>query len=105
MSIHTHRYERAAAELAELSRVERFERLIDFPTCHMFKLIGRRAGLSERVRETLDSLGYVHVLLVERPSARGRYASLTFELQVATAKELHAVYCVLEKVPGLSVLL
>ncbi len=105
MTINTNRYEEAAAELAGLPRVERFERLIEFPTRHMFKLIGRKEGLCGAVRGALGTVGYEEVVLVERPSSKGRYISLTFEIAVPSAEQLDRLYRALEQLPGLSLLL
>ena len=98
-------YEKEAARLAKLPRAERFEELIDFPARHMFKLIGQRQGLSGAVRAALAKLGFTDVIFVERQSAQGRYASLTFHLQVNSGERLDAVYSTLERIPGVAYLL
>ena len=99
------RYEAESERLAGLPRAQRFEELIEFPARHLFKLIGHREGLSDAVMAALTALGYPDVILVERPSARGRYVSLTFDLYVEDGRRLDSVYCALERLPGLVFLL
>ncbi len=98
-------YDKRAAELAGLPRAERFEALIDFPATHTFKVIGRSEGLFDALQQTLEQAGHSGVVPVERPSAQGRYVSLTFTLQVASGQELDALYTLLEGLPGLAYLL
>jgi putative lipoic acid-binding regulatory protein len=90
-----------AARLAGLSRAQRFAELITFPEKHMFKLIGRRDGFGRAVNQALGALGHENVVLIERRSATGRYVSLTFEISVASAGSLDALYSALEQIPGL----
>jgi putative lipoic acid-binding regulatory protein len=105
MTINTDKYEKEAARLAELSRAERFEELIDFPARHLFKVIGRRTGFAAQVRRALDALGFGDVIPVERHSAGGRFVSLTFEVQVSSGEHLDSVYLALEQLPDLAYLL
>ena len=101
----TSEYDKRAKELAELPRAQRFEELIEFPTAHTFKVIGRREGLLEALQRRLEQAGHPGVVPVERPSAQGRYISLTFTLEVASGTELDALYSLLEALPGLAYLL
>lgn len=96
------RFEERAAELARLPRAERFEQLIEFPTRHLFKVIGPREGLHDAVHRLLQGLGFPDVIIVERPSAGGRHASLTFELSVSSGQELDQIYIALEGVRGVA---
>ena len=105
MAIRTERYEKAAARLAELPRAERFEELIDFPARHMFKAIGQSRGFASAIRSTLASLGHSGIVLVERPSAKGTYTSISFELEVNSGERLDTIYSALERVAGLAYLL
>ncbi len=98
------RYEDEAARLAKLSRAERFQELLEFPVDHTFKVIGRRAGLSEALQRALAQAGHPDVCLVERASAQGTYLSLTFTLEVTSAQELDELYSLLEVLPGLAYL-
>lgn len=98
------RFEEEVERLARLSRAERFEQLISFPAEHTFKVIGRREGLCEEVQSALAGAGHAGVCLVERASARGRYISLTFTIEVQSGQELDALYSLLERLPGLAYL-
>jgi putative lipoic acid-binding regulatory protein len=84
--------------------VDRFAALIEFPTKHLFKLIGQGEEMVEQVQQTLKSMGYPNIIIVERYSAKGRYLSLSFEVQVASAQDLDAMYTALEQVEGLKYL-
>lgn len=98
-------FEKERERLSKLPRAQRFEELIDFPTRHVFKVIGPREGLSLAVRKTLSSLGFNHhVTLVERYSSSGKHCSLTFELEVASGAKLDAIYTALERMEGVSYL-
>jgi len=97
--------EHEAARLARLPRAERFEALIEFPTRHLFKVIGPSDGLSDAVQQALTGLGFGQVLFVERYSAKGRHVSLTFELSVGSGIELDSIYSALEQVEGVAYLL
>ena len=101
----TSQYEKEAERLAALPRAERFEQLIDFPTAHTFKAIGRSEGFSEALQGALERAGHAGVCLLERASARGRYISLTFTVEVGSGRELDALYSLLESLPGLAYLL
>jgi putative lipoic acid-binding regulatory protein len=98
-------FEEESARLAKLSRAERFEQLIEFPTQHSFTIIGRTANFDQLLRQALTDCGYQEVLLVERPSATGKFLSLTFVLGVANGVELDRLYLALEQLPGLAYLL
>jgi len=99
------KYEEEAARLARLPRAERFEALIEFPTAHMFKVIGRAAGFVEAIEQTLIAAGHPGVALMHRPSSQGKFLSLTFTLQVASGAELDQLYTLLEGVSGLAYIL
>lgn len=99
------KYEMESERLAKLPRAQRFEALIEFPTAHTFKVIGRNPGFAEQLKSALDGAGRREVCLVERPSARGTYASLTFVLAVNSGDELDGLYRLLEAMPGLVYLL
>jgi putative lipoic acid-binding regulatory protein len=101
----TSEYDKRVEELAKLPRAERFEELIDFPAAHTFKVIGRTEGLIDALQQKLEQAGYSGVVPLERPSAQGRYLSLTFTLRVASGQELDALYTLLETLPGLAYLL
>ena len=98
-------YEKEAERLAALPRAQRFEELMDFPADHTFKVIGRSEGLAEVLQQALRGAGHPDVCLVERPSARGKYVSLTFTLEVASGQELDTLYLLLEALPGIAYLL
>ena len=88
--------------MAKLPRAERFEQLIDFPTRHQFKIIGRRGGgISEAVQQKLRELGFDNVIPVERASSKGRYVSVTVEVQVSSGQILDQIYIELEALPDL----
>jgi putative lipoic acid-binding regulatory protein len=99
------RFEEEAARLAGLPRAERFACLIEFPTEHTFKVIGRAQGLGRALELALEGAGRPGVCLIERPSARGTYVSFTFTTGVASAAELDELYTLLEGLPGLACLL
>jgi len=102
---HLSEFEKERERLAKLPRAERFEELIEFPTRHVFKVIGRREGLGPTVRKTLATLGFgQHVTLVERYSSSGKHLSLTFELEVSSGAQLDAIYAALEQMEGVSYL-
>lgn len=95
-----------AAELAKLPPAERYERLIEFPTDHTFKMIGgAEQSFADAVRAALAGLGYPDVDLSLRFSRGGRYVSLTFELHVESGARMAEVYERLNAVPGLQYLL
>lgn len=97
-------YEKAKERLAKLPRAERFEELIKFPTRHTFKVIGK-PELKNALQGALERMEQGDTLLVERPSAKGTYLSLTFTLSVDSGEELDGIYCALERLPGLLYLL
>jgi uncharacterized protein len=101
----TSEYDKQAARLAKLPRAERFEELIEFPAEHTFKVIGRSEGLIDVLQRTLEQAGHPGVVPLERPSAQGRYISLTFTLRVTSGQDLDALYTLLEVLPGLAYLL
>lgn len=98
-------FDQEAQRLAKLPRAERFDELLDFPTEFTFKVIGRGDGFFQAVRVVLDGLGHQDVILVERPSAKGRYSSVSFDLLVENGAMIDATYCALEALPGLILLL
>ncbi len=99
------KFVREAERLSQLPRAERFNQLIDFPTKHLIKVIGRADGLENAVRNAMGSLGYSGFILVERRSAKGRFISLSFELDIDTAEMLDKVYTLLEQIPEVTHLL
>ena len=98
------RYEAELERLSQLPRAERFEQLIAFPTRHLFKVIGR-PGCSEEVQRAVRALGFAEVVVVERPSAKGKYLSVTFTLEVPDGHALDRVYQALEQLPDVVYLL
>jgi len=99
------RFDRASAELAQLPRAERFERLLDFPNEFTFKAIGKGEDFWRHVRTVLDETGYPDVIVLERPSARGRYCSITFKINVESGETIDRIYRSLELIPTLVYLL
>lgn len=98
-------YDAEAARLAKLPRAERFDQLLDFPTDYTVKAIGRGNTFSESVRALLATCGYPDVIAVDRPSARGRFVSVTFTVKVNNGKELDDLYTALQALPDLVYLL
>ncbi|MBK8481450.1 MAG: DUF493 domain-containing protein [Proteobacteria bacterium] len=98
-------YEQEAARLAALPRAERFASLLSFPLDFTFKAIGRGPEFWQAVRTLLDARGQREVILVERPSANGRFCSITFNLRLDDADALDAWYCALQALPNLVYLL
>ena len=101
----TSKFDQEAQRLAKLPRAERFDELLDFPTEFTFKVIGRGKGFFQAVRAVLDGLGHPDVILVERPSAKGRYSSVSFNLVAADGAMIDATYRALEALPELILLL
>jgi putative lipoic acid-binding regulatory protein len=99
------RYEQESQRLEKLSRAERFEELIDFPTEHTFKVIGKGQEIARAVSLLLEAEGYGCAALVERPSAKGTYLAVSFTLRVSSAQELDRIYLALEGLSGLAYLL
>jgi putative lipoic acid-binding regulatory protein len=98
------KYEAELERLSQLPRAERFEQLIAFPAQHLFKVIGRsRCG--EDVQRALRALGFGEVVVAERPSAKGKYLSVTFTLEVSDGRALDRVYQALEQLPDVVYLL
>lgn len=97
-------YEQEARRLSELPRAQRFEELIEFPTKHMFKIIGKRGEVGANVQAALTALGFLSAIPVERHSAKGRYVSITLELNVESGEQLDAIYTALERLEGLKYL-
>lgn len=92
--------------LEELSPAERFERLMTFPTAHVFKLVGTaETAFIEAVRQALGELGHVQPRLEPRYSRTGKYVSLSCELEVRSGAELAAHYDRLKQIPGIISLL
>jgi len=98
------KYEAELERLAQLPRAERFGELIEFPTQHLFKVIGR-PRCSEAVQQALGALGFGEVEVVERPSAKGKYLSVTFTLEVSDGRALDRIYLALEQLPEVVYLL
>ncbi len=98
-------YEEEAKRLAKLPRAERFESLISFPTNHVIKIIGKTEGFAESVKSAMAQLGYPDLIPIERPSAKGKFISLTLTVSVQDGQELDRIYLALEKLPDLSYLL
>ena len=98
------RYEQELERLSKLPRAERFEELVQFPTQHTFKVIGRSEGFSLAVEGLLRTSGHPEVLLIERPSSGGKYVSVTFTLGVESGAALDELYRALEQLPGLAYL-
>jgi putative lipoic acid-binding regulatory protein len=95
-----------AAELAGLAPAERYERLIDFPTDHPFKVIGKAdQAFTDALRAALDGLGYAEAPLVPRFSSSANYAAYTVTLTVPTGAAMVRIYEVLGALPGLKYLL
>lgn len=99
-------FETERARLAKLPRAARFDELLDFPTRHLFKVIGPKEGLSVEVRRALSSLGFgEHLMMTERYSSSGWYLSLTFELEVVSGQQLDDIYRALEAIDNASYVL
>lgn len=81
-------YEKAAKELAKLPRAERYQSLLTFPNRFAFKAIGNGAAFGQEIRELLDNLGHHDVIVIERPSKKGKYLSITFTLEVSSGQEI-----------------
>lgn len=103
--VSTSRFEKESAKLAKLPRAERFDRLLDFPADFTFKAIGKGSGFWNKVRQVLDDCGRGDVILVERPSARGRYCSITFSIRVENGAAIDTIYTALQTIPELVYLL
>ena len=99
------KFDQEAQRLSKLPRAERFDELLDFPTEFTFKVIGRGKGFFQAVRSVLDGLGHANVILVERPSAKGRYSSVSFSLVVESGAMIDSTYRALEALPELILLL
>jgi len=97
---------RLAAELAGLPPAARYERLIDFPTDHTFKVIGTaEQAFTDRLRAALDELGYPEIALQPRYSSGANYAAYTVTLTVASGAAMVRIYDVLGALAGLKYLL
>jgi putative lipoic acid-binding regulatory protein len=95
-----------AAELAGLPPAERYERLIDFPTDHNFKVIGKaEQAFTDALRATLDALGYADVALQPRYSSGANYVAYTVTLRVENGAAMVRIYDELGGVAGLKYLL
>lgn len=98
-------YDRESLRLSKLTRAERFDELLSFPTSFAFKAIGRGEGFGKQVKSLLDSEGYAGVVLMERPSKKGNFVSVTFTLEVENGAAIDAIYKVLETLDDLAYLL
>ncbi|MBI5481067.1 MAG: DUF493 domain-containing protein [Deltaproteobacteria bacterium] len=97
---------RLAAELAGLPPAERYERLIDFPTEHPFKVIGAAdQSFTDLLRAALAGLGYPDVTLRPRYSSGVNYVAYTVTLRVADGAAMVKIYEALGALPGLRYLL
>jgi putative lipoic acid-binding regulatory protein len=95
-----------AAELAGLPPAERYERLIDFPTDHTFKVIGvAEQAFTDRLRAALADLGYPEVTLQPRYSSGANYVAYTVTLTVASGAAMVRIYEGLGALAGLKYLL
>jgi putative lipoic acid-binding regulatory protein len=95
-----------AAELAGLAPAERYERLIDFPTDHPFKVIGAAdQSFTDRLRAALGDLGHAGAALQPRYSSSANYVAYTITLRVADGAAMVRIYEVLGALPGLKYLL
>jgi uncharacterized protein len=95
-----------AAELAGLDPAERYERLIDFPTDHPFKVIGAaEQSFADGLRAALDDLGHRDAVLQPRYSSGANYVAYTVTLRVASGAAMVRIYEVLGALPGLKYLL
>ena len=95
-----------AAELAGLSPAERYERLIDFPADHTFKVIGAaEQAFTDGLRAALAELGYQDVALQPRYSSGANYVAYTLTLTVASGAAMVRIYEVLGALAGLKYLL
>jgi putative lipoic acid-binding regulatory protein len=95
-----------AAELAGLPPAERYERLIDFPSDHPFKVIGAAdQAFTDALRAALDDLGHSAAALQPRYSAGAKYVAYTVTLRVANGAAMVRIYEVLGALPGLKYLL
>ena len=95
-----------AADLAGLSPAERYERLINFPTDHGFKIIGAaEQSFTDSLRAALGALGYPEAELRPRYSSGTRYVSYTVVLRVADGAAMVRIYDALNGLPGLKYLL
>jgi uncharacterized protein len=98
--------EKLAAELADLPEAERYERLIEFPTDHVFKIIGSaEQAFTDAVRRALGELGYPEPALSVRHSTAARYVSISCTVSVESGARLVEIYQALRQVPGLRYLL
>ena len=98
----TSSYEERAKSLEGLPRAERFDALLEFPTEHLIKTIGRGESLRSELDRTLASLGFTGIDVSERKSSGGRYLSCSFRLDVHSGGQLDTVYTALEQLPGLT---
>ena len=95
-------YNRESERLAQLTRAQRFDQLLDFPIDFSFKVIGRRGSLFQNVRALLDARQHEDVILVERASATGKFVSITFILNVSSGEMIDEIYSALEGLPSVS---
>lgn len=98
-------YEREALRLSKLSRAERFDELLSFPTRFSFKAIGRGDDFGDIIKKLLITEGYGEVVLMERPSKKGNYISVTFTLEMVDGAAIDTVYKALESLDELAYLL
>ncbi len=95
-----------AAELAGLPPAERYERLIDFPAEHTFKVIGSaEQAFTDGLRAALAELGYLEIALQPRYSSGAKYVAYTVTLTVADGAAMVRIYEVLGGLAGLKYLL
>jgi putative lipoic acid-binding regulatory protein len=96
------RYEEQRVRLAGLPPARRFEELLDFPCQHLFKVIGAPENLARDLRSLLEQREHPDAVLVERPSSKGRWLAVSFEIRVQSGEELADIYEALEQVPGVT---
>lgn len=97
-------YDAEAARISALPRAERFEELMTFPQRHPLKVIGGEE-LEAKVRDALSAIGYEPAEVRRRQSSKGKYTSLTVEVDVADGAALDRVYAAIEVLEGIRYLL
>ena len=89
-------------EFAKLPPAERYEKLIEFPADHEFKLVGDAGEIfTEAVRAALVDGGCAMPVLTARLSSGGRYQSISCVVRVESGARLAELYEALSAVAGL----
>ena len=85
----------------------RFERLLDFPTLFVFRVVGvAREGFSTRCAAVAQEvIGRRIEALEVRPSSNGTYCSVRLGVMALSADELRAIYDALGKIDGVRLVL